>query len=318
MEMKQIVSKLSIHQSHSFSFHSPVLFVIIFPSKMGADDDFNDRMLPFVYDLKKDSLVYIENAKQLSLLREAFLDCIAIGIDTERKPDGYKGLKHPTSIIQLATRLSNGEEKVFILDLLSLCIDEAAVSELSTAFEVVMKNDSCIKIGQGLFRDFLEVVQSYPSLTSFHKVNGVVDTEVLYRLLEPAAVHMISLKRLVKNYLNLRLSKDEQLSNWADRPLSSSQLHYAANDALVLLRLYDAMLWEVQDKYLTEFDKQFEVSTVCQSFNFLGNRELSPMKVQKLLLSSSHKKENKRSMCNSFSVHDDDSVNSSVSKKLKL
>jgi ribonuclease D len=285
---------------------------------MGTDDDFNDRMLPFVYDLRKDSLIYIENVKQLVLLHEAFSDCIALGIDTERKPDGYKGLKHPTSIIQLATRLSNGEEKVFILDLLSLCTDASAVGELNTVFEVVMKNDNCIKIGQGLFRDFIEVVQSYSALLSLHVVTAVIDTEVLYRLLEPTATQMISLKRLVKNYLNLRLSKDEQLSNWAERPLSSSQLHYAANDALVLLRLYDAMLWEVQDKYLTEYNKQFEISTVSQTFQYMGLCKLCPSMDRKLLLISGHKKENKRNLCNLFSVNDDDSVNSSVCKRLKL
>ena len=50
-------------------------------------------------------------------------------------------------------------------------------------------------------------------------------------------------------YLNFNLVKKQQLSNWAKRPLTEAQMKYAACDALVLLRLYDAMSFEIEDLY---------------------------------------------------------------------
>ncbi|KAJ0410465.1 hypothetical protein P43SY_002797 [Pythium insidiosum] len=53
---------------------------------------------------------------------------------------------------------------------------------------------------------------------------------------------MIFLQKLVFLYLGKRLTKTQQMSNWNRRPLTSSQLHYAACDALVLIHLYDVLL----------------------------------------------------------------------------
>ena len=41
--------------------------------------------------------------------------------------------------------------------------------------------------------------------------------------------------------------KSKSCSNWGDRQLSEAQIHYAACDALVLLRLYDAICFEIID-----------------------------------------------------------------------
>jgi ribonuclease D len=61
------------------------------------------------------------------------------------------------------------------------------------------------------------------------------------RYLNPSIVRWPSLKHLVEEHLHSTLRKDQQKSNWAWRPLSPKQQHYAACDALVLLRLFDAM-----------------------------------------------------------------------------
>ena len=55
-------------------------------------------------------------------------------------------------------------------------------------------------------------------------------------------------------YLNFNLVKRQQLSNWAKRPLTEAQVKYAACDALVLLRLFDAMSCEVEDLYSKPVD----------------------------------------------------------------
>ena len=59
--------------------------------------------------------------------------------------------------------------------------------------------------------------------------------------------HLVSLKFLTRQYLNSNLIKLQQCSSWGSRPLSDKQILYAATDALVLLRLYDAMLYEIED-----------------------------------------------------------------------
>ena len=42
--------------------------------------------------------------------------------------------------------------------------------------------------------------------------------------------------------LGVPLDKEQQRSQWAARPLSAEQLHYAAADAYVLLSILDAVL----------------------------------------------------------------------------
>lgn len=48
----------------------------------------------------------------------------------------------------------------------------------------------------------------------------------------------MSLSNLVENMLGITLSSGEQLSNWYNRPLSDSQVLYAANDVIFLSTLY--------------------------------------------------------------------------------
>jgi len=43
------------------------------------------------------------------------------------------------------------------------------------------------------------------------------------------------------NLLERPMSKYEQMSNWNKRPLRKSQIHYAAFDAFILLKIYDIM-----------------------------------------------------------------------------
>jgi ribonuclease D len=52
---------------------------------------------------------------------------------------------------------------------------------------------------------------------------------------------MPSLKKVCEHWLRLRMSKEEQCSDWNLRPLSATQIQYAALDAEVLLRLLPAM-----------------------------------------------------------------------------
>lgn len=55
------------------------------------------------------------------------------------------------------------------------------------------------------------------------------------------------LARCVSRYAAIPLSKQEQCSNWRQRPLRKSQLEYAALDAAILLALVAERLRELDD-----------------------------------------------------------------------
>ena len=72
-------------------------------------------------------------------------------------------------------------------------------------------------------------------------IDNVVDTHALSHALRPGVDGGHSLKAVAARELGLELDKTEQTSDWAQRPLSASQVAYAALDAEVLLRLYEVL-----------------------------------------------------------------------------
>jgi hypothetical protein len=64
------------------------------------------------------------------------------------------------------------------------------------------------------------------------------------------------------------LVKSHQCSSWGSRPLSDGQIHYAACDALVLIRLYDALCCEVEELFGGSVDiseMSVDIDVVCTS-----------------------------------------------------
>jgi ribonuclease D len=86
------------------------------------------------------------------------------------------------------------------------------------------------------------------------------DVEVLWRACHVLPAHLFdtqvaagfvghgsaSLGRLVESFLGLQLAKGDRLSDWSRRPLSRSQLEYAAADVAHLLALADAVSVELE------------------------------------------------------------------------
>lgn len=74
-------------------------------------------------------------------------------------------------------------------------------------------------------------------------VRGLFDTKIAAQLLgEPA----IGLGALVDKYVGLKLDKKHQRADWAQRPLSSSMLDYAAEDTRHLPQLRDRLKAELE------------------------------------------------------------------------
>jgi hypothetical protein len=125
-----------------------------------------DHLLQFQYDISRSSLHFIdENFLEL----ESFLEneIILIGIDTETQPNTSTKI---TSLLQMALRNNKYDEKVFIIDLLSLH-SKNILTKIDQYLTPLFMNSNIIKIGQGLANDFHELRTSYPILK--HLKNAV-------------------------------------------------------------------------------------------------------------------------------------------------
>lgn len=243
-------------------------FTTSFCENMGDQDD---MMLPFVFDLRSSQLHFVDDESGLEGLERAMADCVVVGIDTETKPffsrklNKFLGGRNPTALIQLATRSSIGLEAVYIVDMLTIS-KNCLLCTLDRILGKILIDENCIKVGQSLSNDFKELSNAYPSVKAFTDVRSIVDTTTIVKVLQPELTQTVSLKNMVKNYLHYNLIKNQQLSDWSHRPLSSSQIHYAACDALVLLRLYDAMLCEAEEIAISN-DTVFDLKSCMENFS---------------------------------------------------
>lgn len=73
-------------------------------------------------------------------------------------------------------------------------------------------------------------------------IRGVFDTLAESRRRKPKADGGHSLRKVCERELGLEIDKTEQTSDWSRRPLTASQLRYAALDAQVLMSLW--ALWD--------------------------------------------------------------------------
>ena len=140
-----------------------------------------------------------------------------LGFDTETKPTFRKGVIHNPALLQLAT----GRTVYLIrLNLLESC-DEILP---------ILTSPTCLKVGVAVKDDIIGLQKITP-----FKASGFVDIATLSKNL---GIHTIGLRSLTAIFLKFRISKKAQVSNWARKELSSSQVHYAATDAWVSRKIF--------------------------------------------------------------------------------
>lgn len=196
--------------------------------------DDGDKCLPFTLDLKEEiKFITTQNLVELEAL---LCDAYIVGIDTETRPSFFnkktRFAQYPTSIIQIAIRTKAEQEYAIIIDLLSFSNNNVSLALLNKSLLATMSSTDIVKVGQGLENDLREICTSYPALTAFKDVPSIIDTNKLLRYLQPEIKQDVSLKNLTRNFLHCNLVKTQQCSDWGRRPLSSSQLDYAAGDAV--------------------------------------------------------------------------------------
>lgn len=80
----------------------------------------------------------------------------------------------------------------------------------------------------------LDLIYHYAQRKS---LNNVFDTQVALSFLGQGL--QVSYQNALKNILNIEIEKDQTRSDWLARPLTTEQLHYAANDVEYIVQLAD-------------------------------------------------------------------------------
>ncbi|KAG1704045.1 hypothetical protein DVH05_006058 [Phytophthora capsici] len=208
----------------------------------------------YVIDQTRAPIYFIATKKRWDYCASRLLQAQVMGFDTETRPIWGKSQKrNPTALLQIAMRDADSKEEVFVIDLLHL-----SAKVYNSTLTTVFLSKKITKLGQSFYQDLQELAHSYPNASCFTVCKGVVEANDLSISLE-GAHNPLSLQKLVFFYLHRRLAKTQQMSNWARRPLTPSQLHYAAADALVLIHLYDELLIRIQKQ---DTAKKFLLSDV--------------------------------------------------------
>ena len=140
-----------------------------------------------------------------------------LGFDTETRPSFRKGVMFPIALLQLATW-----ETVYLIRLNHLGFPE----ELRD----LLASPESQKVGVAI-RDDIKGLQQLGSFVP----QGFVELSQLARQL---GIVTCGLRNLAGIFLNVRISKKAQLSNWEQEELTESQQNYAATDAWISREIY--------------------------------------------------------------------------------
>lgn len=158
-----------------------------------------------------------DNIKDAEKFAKELLIEEVLGFDTETKPTFNKGEYNLPSLIQLAS-----SKKVYLFHIRNSVIPPTLLK--------VFNEKSIIKTGVAIKRD----IDDLKKINNF-KENGFIE---LTKIAKNLGVENLGLRSLVALFLKHKISKKEQVSNWARKKLTNSQKKYAATDAWISRKLY--------------------------------------------------------------------------------
>lgn len=196
----------------------------------------------------EESLKSLEGVLQERLTGGADLDGAAdsmmtpllpvLGIDAEWRPFRGKEVPTPVALVQLAFRRS-----VFLLDLVRLRESPELLFRATEILRRCLEAEQLFKIGLGLSRDLQRLQKSFPEAIPPDGARSVLELSTLAAAALPDKEVPSGLSAFCKLILGKGLDKTEQTSDWEVRPLTASQIAYAAQDAHVCVRLFDALCY---------------------------------------------------------------------------
>lgn len=178
-----------------------------------------------------------------------------IGIDTEFD---WRNTYYPKlALIQIST-----SKKIFLIDCLKL-------NNLNK-FKLISENNDICKIFHASRSDITVLFCSLGL-----KVFNTFDVQVAEKFISKSDSKSYS--KIVLKYLNLGIDKSETNSNWLIRPLTASQIDYAANDVRYLIKIF-----EKQKKILKKNDSFVFIQDLSKKEAILGSQELYIPRLKKL------------------------------------
>lgn len=181
-------------------------------------------------------ITVVDSESKLNSMCDFLVDHELIGFDTESRPAFRKGVSYPVALVQLSTQTD-----AYVIQLKKTGLSDRLLG--------IFENQSIAKIGIGLMDDIKKLKQlavfenrNFIDLSDMAASKGIVQT---------------GLRALSARYLNYRISKAAQKSNWALDQLSDKQLNYAATDAWASLQLYKHVMGDNNDYH--EEDKEITI-----------------------------------------------------------
>lgn len=162
----------------------------------------------------------VDNIHDIQRVSKELLKLKTLGFDTESRPSFSKRRKNNVALLQLS-----GHDKAYLFRLNKIGLPEALIHMLT--------NPDLIKVGIAI-KDDIKALQKlihfipdgFVELQSYVKNFGIEDN---------------GLKKLAANILKIKISKNQQTSNWENHVLTESQKIYAATDAWVCLEIYNRL-----------------------------------------------------------------------------
>lgn len=113
-------------------------------------------------------------------------------------------------------------------------IDPLAITDFSPFVDLLV-DPQVIKVLHACSEDLLVFLQSFDALP-----RPMMDTQIMARFL--GIGNAMGLAKLTQQLLNIEIDKGATRTNWLKRPLSDTQLQYAAGDVWYLLPIYQQLI----------------------------------------------------------------------------
>ena len=194
---------------------------------------------------------FIDSIEDLAYLNEELLQKPYLGVDTEFRRTTKDNMR-------LALLQINDEQEIYLIDTVAILDPEENCSFLFS--------DSVVKV----FHSCKEDLEAIYSWTGKMMVN-LFDTQLANALLD--GHYSIGYQGLVEEKLDITIDKKETRSNWIRRPLSDSQLDYAASDVEYLIHLFKEQKQELVRSNKIDWHNQDLDFLVSTTFNPTTNIE---------------------------------------------
>ena len=168
-------------------------------------------------DCYRGIIVMINHKDDVAEAMKRIMQCSVCGFDTESLPSFRKGEYHGVALLQIAT-----EEVVYLIRLKKTGV----TPDIVRFFE---SSEIC-KVGIAPKED----VQRMNKLHPIAAKNMIDLNEYCPKL----GFESIGAKKLAALILGIRISKNQQTSNWENHELTEAQRRYAATDAWICREIY--------------------------------------------------------------------------------